>query len=185
MEDCLTYKEPKVLKTQENNLTKVSSYKYTIDKLAKSRSAIPIPNSSNNYANIAISTIFDNAENLVLIYGQDLSGDILDSDIYLAESIYSFLSKNQSKIIMSIVNPNTKSSSWSSILKKYTNQIKLAQTPSQIVTRLNEIGINSFVVSDNDSLRIETLKDKSIESFVCFFDPKSSDSLITLFDNLI
>jgi len=189
--------------TQGNELNDLSSYRNTLVKLAKSRSQIPIPNSSLVHANIALATIFDYANSLVCIYSQDLSGDILIKDNALYNSILSFLQKETSRLILSVVHSKSKHVQWDTIIKKHPLKIDLIYTPSDVVQKLNKIGIISFTVSDSYSIRIETKNDKETEeteeieeieeteeteeteqtnAFVCFFDPKSSKSLISLID---
>lgn len=154
------------------NREKLTKYSIALDDLAKNNSTDIFPNEDRQHAAIAIATILKYSKKSVVIFDDDLKGDIVSNDQIesFRSSVINFVSrKGQLKIVISDKNEESDNQELKYFLETLTEllprQVFVKLATPEFKTSMKAIyneKIN-FLVGDNNKFRLEKFGENSIE----------------------
>ncbi len=169
-------------------------YKNAVEALCLANSDFEFKNSSPEHAAIVITTMIKFAKKEVLIYDQDLSGDIAlrSQDFFYAVKDFVQDGTKILKIVIDRVDDEegiTKNF-FSTLKQLYPKNVIIKKSNDNFVNSINKINNNNisinFAVADSKAYRIEesdNLKDyANRKAFCCFNEPKLSIALKRAFE---
>ncbi len=170
----------------------LASYKNAVEDLCQSESDYEFKNSSPQHASIVLSTMIKHSTHEILIYDQDLSGDIaLNSNDFFM----SILDKAREGLIFKIViDTIDEKDGFTNKFFKLLNKIfpknvyiKISNDKfKDIIYKANNNKLLNFAVSDSKSYRIEEIDNgldfTNRKASCCFNNPKFAKILKSVFD---
>lgn len=151
---------------------KLKQYSLALDDLAKNNSTDIFPNKDGQHAAIAIAKILKYSKKNVVIFDDDLKGDIVSKDEIesFRSSVIDFVNRNgKLKIVISDKNEESDSKElklFLEVLKKlFPEQVFIKLATQQFKVSMKEIykeKIN-FVVGDKNKFRLEKFGENSTE----------------------
>jgi len=166
----------------------LKEYNKAIQNLANTNSKLIFENYDINHASIVIGNIFRTSNEIVCIYDNDLSGDVLSSSEYinLEKEIEQFVSKKNTKLILVYKNQvNSKYHSfWKNLKLKYSVNLEIVKANDKLQNNVTDfLGSNlNFMVADKSKFRLEKTSESGDRGAICSFNNKGfSENLHNIF----